>query len=40
VGNAELKEKRRRLQARLKAMEVGRQRDLKVGDISEPEGNI
>lgn len=35
MGNAELREEIRRLQARLDAMEAGRQRDPEGGDISE-----
>ena len=35
VGNAELREEIRRLQARLEAMEARRQRDPEGGDVSE-----
>jgi len=40
VGNTDLREETRRMQALLEAMEVGRQQEHEAGDISEPEQEV
>lgn len=40
VGNTDLREETRTLQALLEAMEVGRQQEHEAGDISEPEEEV